>query len=160
MFCERCGKNIADVFLVKMIGGKRFEEHLCHECAQAFLPPEEASKMMKMSLDMSNIPPQLQEMLRDMIAPGVNNELDFFPDNIPCPHCGEMISKDYIRRVLEEQGDYETDETGELNVPMTERESLERMMELAVSEENYEEAAKIKDRIKKLDEISLKTEEE
>ena len=151
MLCERCGKNIADVFLVKMVGGKRYEEHLCHECAQDFLPKEEVARMMNMSVNLENIPPQLKEMLKDMISPeltGENCEEVVLPGFVPCPHCGKMIAREYI----EEYADKNPDSSDETDVPLNERESLERMMQLAVKEENYELAAEYRDRIRKLSE--------
>lgn len=143
MMCERCGKNVADVFLVKMIGGKRYEEHICHECAKAFLPEEEIEKMKHMTSEFNKLPSHIKGLLGDMMFNGMFGGGDG-KDSIPCPHCGQMISSDYIDEHMDE---LTTPNIAANSKPKSKKEILEERLERAVRNENYEMAADLRDAI-------------
>lgn len=55
MFCDRCGNERADIFLVKMLNGKKSEEHLCRDCMKEVLPFDDVTNMFKVSFSLDGI---------------------------------------------------------------------------------------------------------
>lgn len=146
MFCERCGKEGADVRIIKMIGEKKHEEHLCHECAKEFLPGSaEMSNMLKMTFSIGGIM-QMDNFINELLFPqGLpeNSEAQA-GDEFLCPSCGAVIKKSSL--IKKEKHDDRAKEPVKVSA-VSESDELRAEMTVAIKEENYERAAAIRDRL-------------
>jgi len=163
MQCQSCHKREATVHVTEISEGVRSELHLCEKCAH-----QEGIAVK------SQIP--LNELLSTLLA-SQPDESDLFAESgqsEPCPHCGFTMSQFRTKTVLGCPYDYEMFETALL--PIIERaqngqtthtgkvpsrapvdtkrqitlSALHRGLEAAVQNEDYEKAAKLRDKIKKL----------
>ena len=163
MQCQLCNENAATIHLTEITNGQRLETHLCQECAQ------------KQGLAVKNQIP-LTELLSTLLSaqPEVEPEaLD--PDGpdsqISCPHCGMTIEKFRKSSLLGCPNDYDVfDKTLQLIIekahngnkkhqgkvpsraPSDTKTQVELMrlrdeLEVAVKAEDYETAAKLRDKI-------------
>ncbi|MHC4062201.1 MAG: UvrB/UvrC motif-containing protein [Planctomycetota bacterium] len=160
MQCQSCQKNEATVHLTEITDGVRTELHLCEHCAQ------EEGVTVK-----SPIP--LNELLSSLLA-AQPEDSDLFPDSeqkLSCPHCGFTLSQFRKEPVLGCAYDYEIFEKSLLplinkahnsktyhcgKVPskthadtkkQIELMKLRQQLEAAVKNEDYEQAAKLRDKI-------------
>lgn len=128
MKCDRCGKNAAEIHLIKIVNGERHVEHLCRECARAILPLNDTAQMMKMSFSlegMGGIPELFKDLL---IGSGIfeeNPQSDSLSSDAETP-----VEDDPLRSL-------EHDELTD----------LKNELMLVVRDERYERAARIRDRI-------------
>jgi protein arginine kinase activator len=166
MQCEKCNKHRATVHLTEITEGKRSEIHLCEACAQQEGVVAKAQ-------------PQLSELLNALLSSqtetGETATLKV-SDKLACPHCGTTFKQfreeyllgcpyDYevfgepIKAIIEKNQAGATKHCGK--VPsrghagakkQAELMGLRNRLEKAVKEEDYESAAKLRDRIKQLEE--------
>jgi protein arginine kinase activator len=153
MKCQRCPKQ-ATLHITEVLGEDRFEEvHLCEECAKKYLYEPQQNKQTKA---------------------GAGEVEDDAPVAAKCPACGITFVEfrnhgrfgcghDYdafrpeLLTLLESvHGD--TKHTGKTprrapraKTAQTELAQLRQRLQSLVNEENYEEAARIRDRIKELE---------
>ena len=161
MICEQCGKNVATTHIRTVVGGVMTEQHLCHDCAE---------KTGYTKLHGGSLADMLVSMFAD-IAPAKTEE-----NTRRCPVCGSSFSDiantgkagcaecyktfynellPYLKRV---HGSIK--HTGQVpnSAPLATVEQEETVdslrMELnrLVAEEQYEQAAVVRDKIKKLEE--------
>jgi protein arginine kinase activator len=161
MKCHYCDKP-ATVHLTDIIAKKKREMHLCEECAREHhLIPEAQNEL--------NIPALLQFLL----GPGASKGLKGAdPNRLVCPHCGIKYAQfrangrlgcpeDYevFRAALEpllERIHRQTRHCGKVPGRLrtarraSEREQLKAELEAAVRDERYEDASKLRDRIRSL----------
>lgn len=88
MLCERCGKNRAEVHLIRIVNGKRVREHWCRECAAKLMSFDDVFNSADISFSMESIM-GLKDALNDFIMPILSS--DEPGPSITCPHCGEDI---------------------------------------------------------------------
>jgi protein arginine kinase activator len=165
MQCQICNKNDATIHLTEISDGVRAEMHVCEQCAQ------EQGIAIK-----SQIP--LNELLSSLLAvQPTDEELFGTADKAggACPHCGFTLAQFRKEAVLGCPYDYEVFEKPLLNlikkahngktshcgkVPSktstgTKKQikliALRRQLEDAVRSEDYELAAKLRDKIKKFE---------
>ena len=145
MLCERCGKGIAEVFVVKICNGNRYEEHICRECAKELLPPEEAEHLVHgVGSDYSGLY-QLQKALSDLFSPVLAERGEAAAER--CPYCGSVL-----HGVPSEQVDKEENHRDIRTIKkMSESDRLRADMAEAVKGENYEYAAVLRDRIAEIE---------
>lgn len=149
MKCQKCGKNEASICMVKMVGDKKESIYICKDCAET----------MEHNLfeEFSNL---LSPMLGGLFDGGLN-----IADQMICPNCGQTKGGFDESYKMGCEDCYDT-----FKLPVTDRhvgkipekeESLysfnlinEKELELKklVSEEKYEDAAKLRDEIKVLKE--------
>ena len=158
MKCHFCD-NPASVHLTDIINKKKREMHLCEECAREnHLIPEPQQEL--------NVPALLQFLLGQ--APGgVKTE----PQTSVCPHCGMKFAQFRAQGRLGCPGDYEafhaelvpllerihrhTRHEGKVPIRQrvkleaAQRAALQQQLETAVREERYEDAARLRDQIRK-----------
>jgi len=166
MQCQRCKEQTATIHLTEINDGQRQETHLCEECA------DHEGLAIK-----SQIP--LNELLSTLLAsqsgskeqPAVETSAD---NEKSCSSCGMTMKEFQKGRLLGCANDY--DELGDSLEPIIEKNqggnsthkgkvpanapedskkqveilNLRRELEDAVENENYENAAKIRDRIEHL----------
>lgn len=160
MQCEYCKKNTATIHLTEIVDGKRAELHLCEVCAQ------------KQGLAVKAQMP-LNELLTTLLAaqPQPEPVLDADSENLACPYCGITLKKFLKNSILGCPHDYEVFEKALLpiierahagrsthcgKVPsktssdtkrQTELLRLKKKLETAIHNEDYETAAKLRDKI-------------
>ncbi len=166
MQCQCCKNHTATIHLTEISNGQRLETHLCESCAQ------------KQGLAVKNQIP-LNELLGTLLAiqPDLKNQLgetEGFAVDTPCPSCGMTLRRFQKEVVLGCPYDYEffeksldpiieksqggnTTHCGKVpsKLPSDSKKqidivNLKKQLESAVKNEDYEAAAKLRDRIKKL----------
>ena len=141
MKCERCGRNEATFYYQSNINGKVTQVHLCPACAEELgyadrlyqtLRPSRRSFFDPFSLledfgmlsnRMTEFPAPLEEAART--AAGIEEE--------PTVPAG-LVGRDEQARLQKER----------------QRNALENQLKAAIDSENYEEAARLRDELKKL----------
>jgi protein arginine kinase activator len=162
MQCQICKQNTATIHLTEIVDGHRNETHLCESCAQ------KEGVAVK-----AQIP--LNELLSTFLAsaPETPSSTALSKSGQSCPHCGMTFEKFRQQSLLGCVYDYEvfdkqlgpiiekahgghTEHRGKIpsHMPTDERKQLElsrlkQELEAALAKEDYETAAKIRDRIKK-----------
>ncbi len=155
MKCQKCN-NAATLHITEVIAESQFEElHLCEQCANKYLY-EPQSKGAKTALA-----EQLEEgMFSQQECPSCGMKFVDFRNTgrLGCPQ-DYMVFRDDLAPLLENiHGD--TKHCGktprrspQLRAAETELAQLRNRLKNAVTKEDYEEAARIRDRIKQLEEI-------
>ncbi len=151
MLCEQCGNKRAEIHLVKVLNGERHVQHLCRECAGEFLRMDGVANMMKMSFSLEGLM-GIEEAFRELIMPtlqdGHSNKK--ISKHI-CPHCGSELPDSMFgpEPEADEKPRSEKKErefaTASENVA-----ELEKKMREAVKLEDYEYAARLRDKISEL----------
>ena len=163
MQCQRCKEHTATIHLTEIDSGNRVERHLCEECAQ------EEGMIIK-----NQIP--LNELLNNLLAAQGESEeglenFDLEGLDTPCPYCGMTLKKfhkgtllgcpyDYeafdtsLRLIIEKTQGGNTTHCGKVpsKVPEDTKKQIESMelrieLDKAVKAEDYETAAKLRDKI-------------
>ena len=161
MLCQNCGKNEANVKYTQIVNGVKKEMVLCEDCAS------------KLGIDnfKINMPIHFSSFVREKHSQ-CNNCGELYDDFIKtgllgCPSDYDMFG-DRLESVLRNiQGgtkhigrkplniDEKLSNIGENKKPekkMSETEKLTQELNQAIKEERYEDAAKLRDEIKKLNE--------
>jgi protein arginine kinase activator len=164
MQCQICNKNDATIHLTEIADGVRAEMHICEHCAQ-----QEGIAVK------SQIP--LNELLSSLLAVQPSDEELFGPSekgaSTSCPHCGFTLDQfrkeavlgcpyDYevfekpLRRLIKKAHNGKTTHCGKVPSKTSEGTkkqihliTLRQQLEEAVQSEDYELAAKLRDKIKK-----------
>lgn len=163
MQCQNCKKNSATIHLTEIVDGKRTETHICEQCAQ------------KQGLAVKTQVP-LNELLGTLLSSQPEAKGSDAADAVgaKCPHCGitfEQFRKqsvlgcpeDYkvfeklLEPIIEKSQASKTSHCGKVpsQVPESSKKhsellSLRQQLETAVRNEDYENAADLRDRINKL----------
>ncbi|MCE5201921.1 MAG: UvrB/UvrC motif-containing protein [Synergistaceae bacterium] len=148
MLCEKCGKNNAEVHLVKIVNGERHDEYVCRECARNMLPFDDVAKLMKMTFSFEGVI-DMNEALKDLLFPALPDVSDESGDILKCPYCGGTMPE-----TLSDKGSAETEKSTDdhtLHTGNDELTDLKNGLALAVHDERYEDAAVIRDRIIELE---------
>lgn len=162
MQCQLCKQNTATIHLTEIVDGIRNETHLCEGCAQ------KQGVAIK-----AQIP--LNELLGSLLAahPEKGEAASQKPEQ-SCPHCGMTFEKfrqssllgcpyDYevfdkqLKPLIEKSHAGRSEHRGKIpaRTPPDERKQLELLrlrqeLEAALQAEDYEAAAKLRDKIKEL----------
>ncbi|MCD4831639.1 MAG: UvrB/UvrC motif-containing protein [Anaerohalosphaeraceae bacterium] len=162
MRCEICKTAMATVHLTEIINGHRSEKHLCENCA--------ASQGVTAQSQLS-----LNELLSSLLAAGDQNAANQSRASV-CQSCGntmEEFSKtsllgcpddyeafgDAIEMVIRKAQNDKTQHEGKVPVGVditqkseaeTEIAGLKKQLADAIESEDYETAAKLRDRIQKM----------
>jgi protein arginine kinase activator len=162
MQCQICNKNDATIHLTEITDGVRSEMHICEHCAA------EQGIMVK-----SQIP--INELLSSLLSVQPTDDELFGPSEkeVSCPHCGFTLEQFRKEGVLGCPYDYEifekslplliekahngkTTHCGKVpsKAPKNARKQIEllnlrQQLGAAVKSEDYELAAKLRDKIKK-----------
>ena len=166
MQCQSCKQHMATIHLTEISDGQRTEAHLCERCAQ------------KQGLAVKNQIP-LNELLSTLLAVQSESTGDSFssPDmtiETPCPQCGMTLKNFQKTTLLGCPDDYEVfGKTLELLIEKSHNGNIEhhgkvpsrapadtkgqielielrRRLDTAVRAEDYEAAAKLRDRIEQI----------
>jgi protein arginine kinase activator len=164
MLCQICNKRTATIHLTEISDGLRSETHLCEQCAQ------EQGIAAKTQIS-------INELLSSLLAAQPSDDDLFGPSGqeAKCPHCGFTLEQfrkrgvlgcpyDYevfeksLQGLIEKAHDGRTSHCGKVPSKMpkdTKKQmklaNLRQLLETAVRSEDYERAAKLRDKISQLD---------
>lgn len=138
MKCERCGKNEATFYFKSNINGKITEQHLCAGCAGKLGYTERLRPRSLFDDDFFTRPFRLFEPLFEPMNARLLTE---FP---------EPLSEDEKAPVAVREKDLVENEEQERWKSQRERNALQAQLKAAIEEENFEEAARLRDAIRAL----------
>ena len=180
MLCDNCGKREANVRYSENINGRKKELNLCEECSHKlgidqmdFSMPIDFSNFFEGFMDnfgSSEFVPMLNE-LKTLKCNSCGYTFDDIANTgrLGCKDCysvfedrldpiikriqGSNKHVGRIGKIIDNKIDSKNSENKEEKVkqPISEKEKLENELKEAIKEERYEDAAKIRDEIKKLD---------
>ncbi|MGM0603771.1 MAG: UvrB/UvrC motif-containing protein [Bacillota bacterium] len=166
MLCDRCKKNEATVHLTRIINGQKKELHLCEKCAEEtghinFAADNNLSFQNFLSGILNS---NLQENKKSFADENINSDVkkcsrcgssyeEFTKKGLfGCPECFNVFSDRLEPLMKRIHGS--TYHSGKIPKKIGSKlkykqdiKKLKQMMEEAVQEENFEEAAKIRDKI-------------
>lgn len=158
IMCEECGKNRATVHLTDVVSGRPVRHDYCAECYAARQAPREGGPAAFLSQILAALAPELKELgARQCPACGINY-LEFRQSmRLGCATDYQVFEKPLERLLERIHGNTHhcgkvPSGTGNPAADCSRLRSLRRRMEQAVSEENYELAAELRDHIKELEE--------
>lgn len=164
MICEHCHKEPATIFLTQVYEGKKIELHLCSKCAkekEAFLYDNNSSFQQFLGglLKLSNGEVQEKNTPR-MVCPKCSMSIEEFrkTSKLGCAHCYEAFEP-YIKHIVKSvHGSQE--HTGKKPLRMGKLLSrtdqildLESRLKIALLQEDYYEAALIRDELHRIKEV-------
>lgn len=165
MLCDNCKKNPVAVHVTQVINGEKIDMNLCQECAAA-------KGVMLFNLDVNNF--SLPKLFGSFFQGLVPNLGEIVNDNPTCPNCGISLSQlsqqgrlgcsecyDAFEQQLEPAlrrihghtrhvGRVPSRQGGTLKIKK-QIESLKAKLKEAVQQENFEQAAELRDQIKTLE---------
>ncbi len=163
--CQMCHKNPATVH--EYIVAEKKENHLCEECYRKLYQQEVTPVIQLEILQKLLFPGAGQEKAskkkKELACPSCGMRLSEFKrlGRFGCPDCYEAFAKildpilESIHDASRHQGAERPRAQEELTTPGTfrmKKEKLQKALQKAVQEERYEEAARIRDEIKELEE--------
>jgi protein arginine kinase activator len=166
MQCQCCKNHTATIHLTEISNGQRLETHLCESCAQKQgLAVKSQIPLNELLSTLLAVQPDLKKQLGETEGSAVDT---------PCPSCGMTLRRfqkevvlgcpyDYeffeksLNPIIEKSQGGNTTHCGKVpsKLPSDSKKqidivNLKKNLESAVKNENYETAAKLRDRIKKL----------
>jgi protein arginine kinase activator len=161
MLCQDCKKNEASIHFTQVVGNKKITLNLCRECADRrgfHSPLENAPFPLKEFISgMIEEPQKKKELQPELVCPQCQMGFADFSKSgrIGCGKCYETFRpqlRDLLRKIhgaSEHKGKTPQTRTEEL-IPLREERRLRNELKLAIEDENFESAAKIRDQIKEL----------
>lgn len=160
MLCQRCQMNQATVLYHQIINGEKTEYHLCSQCASQMNMSISFDNMFKGFLDgfVSSISHGEEIMLDSTSCPNCGFTFNDIKTSgkLGCSECYHTFSKrlDSILKNIQANnthcGKFPKKSGSELR-KAHELEDLKAQLKRAIENEEYEEAAHIRDRIKEID---------
>lgn len=169
MFCDKCKKNKANVLYTEIINDKKKEQHLCEECAMNFTK-------FQMAINSGNNEFSINELLTSLLNNYYNEYLSeknnsgvrkcsfcgmtyqeiMKAGRFGCAQCYTSFYDDISKLLRGIQGSdiYKGNKPeGHASISdtikeLSEIDKLEIRLKTAIKEENYEEAAVLRDKIK------------
>lgn len=160
MLCEKCGVNNATTHIRTIINGVVHEKHLCSHCAATESKYETKDNNLAQILGnmFGNASQNSQSAVTRCGCCGSTYEDIAESGRCGCPECYTTFYNQILPQLKRIHGS--TDYTGK-KINVTEKKTLESISELDVTlkklidEEKYEQAAIVRDEIKKLKEGTL-----
>lgn len=168
MLCDKCNKNNATVHITKVINGHREEINLCEACAK-----EEKGLNIDNSLDiMSSFPvqnilanildyinkPQQQDIAYEYKCSNCGTTYNEFKRQglVGCSECYNTFGDSIMPIIKRIHGSVEhvgkiPEKSGQYIIRQKKIKELREKLQNCIKEEQYEEAAKIRDEIKLLE---------
>jgi protein arginine kinase activator len=162
MLCQDCGKKEATVQVAQVINDEKVELHLCRECAEK----------RRFHTPFEGVPFPLAEFLASMLDQSLIKKPGKVSDT-KCPTCGMYFSdfsktgrlgcgncyatfrvqfNDLLRKIhgsTQHRGKV-PQMPGDVMKPLREERKLHEELKKAIEEEDFEKAARLRDRIKTL----------
>jgi protein arginine kinase activator len=158
MKCQRCPKQ-ANLHITEVLPEDRFEElHLCEQCAHEYLYEPQAKKNGKATEGVAEEDEELAA-LNQRECPECGLKFVQFRNNgrLGCPHDYDVFTEELTPLLENIQGDTRHCGKTPRRLPQTrqaqsELTKLRRALQQAVTQEAYEDAARIRDQIRVLEE--------
>ncbi|MEG1824381.1 MAG: UvrB/UvrC motif-containing protein [Cloacibacillus sp.] len=157
MLCEQCGVKEAEIHLVNVVNGERHFSHLCRECAGTKLRLDDVSNIIKMSFSLDGLS-NIEEAFKELVMPALRGIEVTKKKRHICPHCGSVLPASMFADkeaddLFDEMSAEDVRHISERAAPISAEEEmaeLSKKMAEAVKKEEYEAAAKFRDRILEL----------
>ena len=161
MLCEECGNNPAEVLMTTIVNGEAATRHLCRECFQKYKDGDIQSVLAAVLAAMNQ-----KEKRPDLVCPRCGETYAEFQKSgkMGCAECYQAFRTELTPLIMKVQG--RVQHAGRRPpVSQEEQERLKKMedlharMEAAVALENFEEAARLRDELRALNEMPAEKEE-
>lgn len=168
MLCDKCGKNEANIHIMKVVKGEKTETWLCSECAKEDHEVAIMGDLNKNEISVQNILGGLMDYITNI--GDKMNEKDIECENcgltyrefknsglLGCSECYNTFSKHLSTIIKRVQGDCEhegkiPERMGKEVIIKKKINKLKEELQKCILEEAYEEAAVIRDKIKEIQE--------
>lgn len=175
MLCDKCKKNEAKIYYTEIINGEKKEQHLCEECATEYTSFQMGTPFMNQELTLgsllstilgnyyNNNPHEQEQTEKEPHCDGCGMSYSEFmkEGRFGCEKCYDSFQKILEKSIKSIQGSdthtgkkpkgFET-KTEKLVKELPEIDKLSIRLQDAIEKEEFEEAAKLRDRIKLLKE--------
>ena len=150
MLCEECGKNPAEARVTTVVNGQSTTRHLCRECLRKYKAGDLQAVLAAVLASMTD-----QKQAPDILCPSCGQTYAEFQKSgmLGCPRCYQAFRKELTALISRVQS--KTQHAGRRppvneaeQARMTRMEALRKRMEKAVNEENFEEAARLRDELR------------
>ena len=152
MLCEECGQHEAEVIVTTVVNGQSTTRHLCRECVKKYKTGDIQAVLAAMLSAMGQ-----KQQAPDITCPRCGETYQEFQKTgmLGCPDCYQAFRKELTPLITRVQG--RAQHAGR-RPPVSEEEQkrlllmeeLRTKMEAAVAEENFEEAARLRDELRAL----------
>lgn len=170
MICDECGANNATIRLLTMSNGQKIERHLCADCMNEMRDKFSAINLNSLAgilggLLQQFIPtpnpdgerPRMDESLRGLSCPGCSQSYEAFQKSglLGCAQCYQAFREPLDTMLKGVQGNAQHcgrvpgGGSGEISIRLN-IDRLKQRLGRAIAEEEYEEAATLRDRIRAL----------
>lgn len=146
MRCDRCGKNEATFYYKSNINGKVTQVHLCHQCAEELGYTDSFSSAGMTGGLFGDFFSRPFGMLEPFFSGLGSRMLTEFPE--PVDVLGQARESTPAQ---EDTGDLLPRDEQDALTRQRKRNALQTQLNLAVQEERFEEAAKLRDELKALE---------
>ncbi|MBQ6803653.1 MAG: UvrB/UvrC motif-containing protein [Clostridia bacterium] len=152
MLCEECGKQPAEVVLTTVVNGQSTTRHLCRECVKKYKAGDIQAVLAAVLSTMAQ-----KQQTPDITCPNCGETYAEFQKSgmLGCAECYQAFRKELTPLITRVQGRAQhagrrPPVSEEEQARINEMEALRARMEAAVAEENFEEAAKLRDALRAL----------
>ena len=155
MLCEECGINQAEVVVTTVVNGESTSRHLCRECLRRYQTGEMQAVLAAILAAMA----QKQQQTPDIVCPRCGETYAQFQKSgmLGCAQCYQAFRKELTPLITRVQGRAQhagrrPAGSAEEQEMLNRRQELRARMEAAVAEENFEEAALLRDQLRAMTE--------
>ncbi len=158
MKCESCNKKLATVHLTEIVGNEKKEKHFCEDCAQNFTThfPKTPKPSDILASIINQVSPEIREMSKITCPVCGISYLEFRSQGrLGCPMDYNVFKKGLLPLIEKMHGSAQhvgkiPANAGTEVVKKNELIKLRRELNEAVSKEDYERAAQVRDKIYEL----------
>ncbi|MBQ6257101.1 MAG: UvrB/UvrC motif-containing protein [Clostridia bacterium] len=150
MLCEECGKNQAEVMMTTVINGESTTRHLCRECLKKYKAGDLQAVLAAVLSAMTS-----KAQAPDITCPRCGETYAEFQKTgmLGCAECYQAFRKELTPLITRVQGRAQhagrrPPVSEEEQARQNRMEELRTLMEAAVAEENFEEAARLRDELR------------
>ena len=150
MLCEECGKNQAEVMMTTVINGESTTRHLCRECLKKYKAGDLQAVLAAVLSAMTT-----KNQTSEITCPRCGETYAEFQKTgmLGCAECYQAFSKELTPLITRVQGRAQhagrrPPVSEEEQARQNRMEELRSLMEAAVVEENFEEAARLRDELR------------
>ena len=160
MFCEKCGKRTASVHVTEIVDNEARETHLCEECAKKKglgSGPDSAFKLADLLFGLTGSDEVIKEKLAGVKCPRCQLLYDDFrkEGRLGCAACYDAFEEQlgFLLKKIHSSNTH----AGKFPPEMKKRgftsliPELKISLERAIQKEEFEEAARLRDRINELE---------
>ena len=152
MLCEECGIRQAEVMVTTVVNGEATTRHLCRDCLKKYQAGEMQAVLAAVLAAMAQ-----KQKSPDITCPRCGETYAQFQKSgmLGCAECYQAFRKELTPLITRVQGRAQhagrrpaaSEQEQEM---LNRREELRAQMEAAVAEENFEEAARLRDQLRAL----------